>query len=275
MEYGDDIRKFIETMNKSHTIASMLRKILAVIKDDNAPPQDLYNLVSHDQGFAERVVRMANSAMFGHSGQVRDIRHAIIFLGYERIKSIAIGMAVLNIFRGDKSFDVHNLWMHGYEVAYISAAISDTISMSQASESFLCGLIHDMGRSIFYKKDPKKFFEIGTDDDMFDKEKELFGCTHPEAGAWYAEYAGMPEDIILAIRYHHQPSRATGNKTGVSVTALAEALSRRFSPKIEDDGIWTQEHDAIMLEFEFNEEHVISIGQRLGSLRHEIDNFFK
>ncbi|MBI4686795.1 MAG: HDOD domain-containing protein [Nitrospirae bacterium] len=275
MENGEDIRKFIETMNKSHTFASMLTKILAVVRNENSPPQDLYNLVSHDQGFAERVVRMANSAMFGHSGQVRDIRHAIIFLGYERIKSIAIGMAVLNVFKDDKSFDVHNLWMHGYEVAYISAAISDTISMSQASESFLCGLIHDMGRAIFYKKDPKKFFEIGTDDNMFEKERELFGCTHAEAGGWYAEYAGMPEDVILSIRYHHQPSRATGNKTGVSVTALAEALSRRFSPKIEDDGIWTQEHDAIMLEFNFNEEHIISIGQRLGSLRHEIDNFFK
>jgi putative nucleotidyltransferase with HDIG domain len=147
--------------------------------------------------------------------------------------------------------------------------------MAAPSEVFLCGLLHDIGRVILYRKDNDKFFEIGTSDDMFDKEIEMFGCTHAEAGAWYAEYAGMPEDIVLSIRHHHQPSKARGNKLGVSIVSIAEALSRRFSPKIEDDGIWTEEHDAILLELSLDEDELLPIGEKLGGLKREIEKFFK
>lgn len=268
------MKEFIKGLNKSYTIPSRLSRILAVTRDENSSPQELYNLISHDQALAERVIILANSAMFGHSRDVKSIKHAVLFLGYDNIKSIALAMAVMDIFPAHTSFKIKNLWIHGYEVAYISAAISDIVSMAAPSEVFLCGLLHDIGRVILYRKDNDKFFEIGTSDDMFDKEIEMFGCTHAEAGAWYAEYAGMPEDIVLSIRHHHHPSKTRGNKLGVSIVSIAEALSRRFSPKIEDDGIWTDEHDAILLELSLDEDELLPIGEKLGGLKREIEKFF-
>jgi putative nucleotidyltransferase with HDIG domain len=272
----EDIRDFIKTLNKSYTIPAMLSKILAVIKDEDSPPEELYRLISHDQAFAERVIVFANSAIFGHSGQIRDIKHAILFLGYEKIKSIALTMAVMDIFPSVyTTFNIKNLWIHGYEVAYIAAAIADLISMAAPREVFLCGLLHDIGRIIFYRNNHDKFFQIGTDEDIFEKEKALYGCTHADAGAWYAEYCNMPEDIVLSILYHHRPSLTTGNRLGVAIVSLAEALSRRFSPRIEDDGLWTSEHDAIILELELSDDDLSSIEQKLGSIKREIERFFK
>jgi len=276
MNDAEDIRRFIKNLNKSYTIPTVFTKILKIVKDENSSPQDLYRIISHDQGIAEKIVRVANSTIFGHSGQVRNIKHAIMFLGYDRIKSIAMGVSVLDIFKPDRSsFDIKNLWIHAYEVAYIAAAMSEVINMSLPEDSFLCGLLHDIGRVVFYEKDRDRFFKIGTGDDMLEKEMELFGCTHSEAGSWYAEHAGMPEDIILSIRYHHEPSKAEGNKIGVSITSLAEALSRRFSPRIEDDGIWTAEHDTIMLEFSLTEEYMSQLAQRLTGLKYEVDSFLE
>jgi putative nucleotidyltransferase with HDIG domain len=271
-----EIKDFIAGLNKTYTIPPMLSKILAVIRDEESPPEQLYRLISHDQAFAERVITFANSAMFGHSGQVRDIKHAILFLGYEKIKSIALTMAVMDIFpAGHTSFNIKNLWIHGYEVAYLSAAIADIISMAAPREVFLCGLLHDIGRVIFYRKDREKFFKIGTEENIFDKEKELFDCTHAEAGAWYAEHCNMPEDIVLSILYHHNPSKTTGNRLGVSIVSLAEALSRRFSPRVEDDGIWIKDHDAIILELKLNEDDLSVIGQKLHGIKRDIENFFR
>jgi HD-like signal output (HDOD) protein len=269
-----EIRDFVNGIYRSRTIPSLLTKILAVVRDDNSSPQDLFRLISHDQILAERVIRVANSAIFGHSGKVRGLQHAVMFLGYERIRSIAMAMGVMDVFPGKNSNDIQNLWVHGYEVAYISAVISDTIAMATPDESFLSGLLHDIGRLIFFEKDRDRYHRIGTGDDMLEKELELFGCTHPEAGGWYAENAGIPDEIVHAIRHHHHPAAADGNRLGVSVVAIAEGFARTLRPRLIDDGIWTPEHDAILLELSIGEETRQAIRHKLHGLEYDIRTFF-
>ena len=273
---GREIREFVKEVYRSRTIPSMMGKILALVKDEKSSHQDLFLLISHDPALAERVIRVANSVLFGHSGEVRELRHAVMFLGYERLRSIALGIGVMDVFSSSKrkSLDVQNLWVHGYEVAYLSAVVSDTISMATSPESFLCGLIHDIGRIIFFEKDRERYYAIGTSEDMLKKELALFGCTHAEAGGWYAESAGLPDDIIEAIRCHHHPSGATGNPLGVSIVSLAEVFSRRFSPRFIDDGLWTPEHDAIMLELDIGEESMQAIADKVGGMKNDIESFF-
>ncbi len=269
-----DVKRFIKELKDLSTIPAVLGKLLSIIKDENSSPQDLYRLISHDQAFAERVVRVANSALFGHSGQIKDIRQAIMFLGYNRIKSIALGMTIMDVFPV-KGFNIKNLWIHSYEVAFLSAAISEFIPMTSPRECFLAGLLHDIGRVIFYKLDQKGFVGLGTDDDLFKRENETFDCTHAEAGEWFADESGLPEEIVKVIRFHHTPSMTDEYRDSVSIVALGEALSRRFSPRIEDDGLWTEEHDAILLEFSLSEGDLATIGERFYGIKGDIENFFK
>ncbi len=269
-----DVRRFIKRLQDLSTIPSILFKVISVVKDENASPNELYGLIAKDQSLAEKVVRVANSPVFGHSGEIKDIRQAIMFLGYNRIKSIAMGMSVMEMFPA-RNFNIKNLWIHSYEVAFLSAAISEIVPSTSPSESFLAGLLHDIGRIIFYKIDHNKFFEIKTNDDMLQREMELFGCTHADAGSWFAEETGLPYEIVYSMRYHHEPAKANDFKSIVSIVSLAEALSRTFSPRIEDDGIWTTEHDSILLELSLRNEDIESIGKRLKESRSDIEDFFK
>ncbi|MBE0569706.1 MAG: HDOD domain-containing protein [Deltaproteobacteria bacterium] len=272
---ANEIREYVRGIYRSRTIPTLLGKILDVTHDDDSSPQDLLHLISHDQVLAERVIRLANSAIFGHSGKVKGLQHAVMFLGYERIRSIALAMGVMKVFPGKNSFDVQNLWIHGYEVAYIAAAVSDTICMATPDEAFLCGLLHDIGRVIFYEKDRERYYRIGTDDDMLEKEVELFGCTHAEAGGWYAESVGIPVELVQAIRHHHHPSKAKESRLCVSIVAIAEAFSRTLRPRIIDDGIWTSEHDAILLELSIGEDTKNAIQHKLAGLEYDIKGFFQ
>ena len=61
---------------------------------------------------------------------------------------------------------------------------------------------------------------------------------------------------------------------GVSVVALAEVFSRRFSPRFIDDGLWMPEHDAIMLELDIDDESLQASCQKLGGLKYDIKMFF-
>jgi len=269
-----DVKRFVKGIGNLSTIPLLLDKIQTIVWNENASPEKLYELIAADPALAERVLRTANSVFFGHSGEIKSIKQAVLFLGFDRIKSIAIGMSVMNIFPAGSSFKVEKLWIHSYEVAFIAAALSDVVAMTEPKECFLSGLLHDTGRIILYIMDHKAYLDIETTDTMLEKESVVFGCTHAEAGAWFLEEIGMPPDIVSTTAYHHNPSGATENRDMVSIVALAEALSRKLSPRIEDDGIWTREHDAILLEFGLSETAILQLGEKFNEAKSEIESFF-
>lgn len=271
---SDDVKCFIKELRDLPTLPALFRKILAIVNSDKSSAEDLYYMISHDQSLAEKVMKVANSPLFGLSGQVRDIRHAVMLMGFDRLKSIALGMTVMNVFPPQSSFNIKKLWIHSYEVGFIAASFSEVVFITSPREAFISGLLHDIGRIIFYRLDHKKFLQIPLNEDMLAFERENFGCTHPEAGAWFLEEAHIPEEIVYCVRYHHSPSEAKEYKHAVSITALAEGLSRQFSPRIEDDGMWTDELSAILLELSIKEEERRFISERLNAARHDIERFF-
>ncbi|MEW6569697.1 MAG: HDOD domain-containing protein [Nitrospirota bacterium] len=270
-----DLKRFVKGINSLSTIPLLMEKILSLVKKEDSSARELYKLISHDYALAEKVVRVANSTFFGHSGEVKDIRQAIMFLGYDRIKSIALGMSIMHLLPADGSFNMKNLWSHSYEVALFSEALSEIICMTCPRECFLSGLLHDIGRIIFCKMNYKRFLDIGSSDKLLEREKEVFGCTHADAGAWFALENGLPPEIVSVIQSHHKPSSAKDYKDTVSIVSLAEALSRRYNPTIENDGIWTEEHDIILLEFSLTDENILSASKKFCAEKPAIEEFFE
>ena len=272
---AEDVKRYIKNLSDLSTLPALLGRIIAAANDENADSEAFHKLISFDQAMAQRVLRYANSALLGHSGQIRDIDQAIMFLGSERIKSIAFGMSVLDVFPSRTGFNVQNLWIHGYEVAYLATVLSEHVSTTPPSECFLAGLLHDVGRVVFYTMDQKKFLKIETTDSMLEQETAAFGCTHAEAGGWFAESVGLPTEIVSTIRFHHHPSAVEEGREIVTVISLAEALSRSISPRIEDDGIWTREHDAILLELSLTQNDINSFAEKFAEVKPEIESFFQ
>jgi len=127
---------------------------------------------------------------------------------------------------------------------------------------------------VFYCLDHVLFKTIETTDTMLEQEATVFGCTHAEAGAWFAEDIRLPDSIVSSIRYHHKPSAAPDEMNLVSLVSLAEAFTRMFNPRVEDDGIWTQEHNAILLEFSLTKDDLRAISVRFSAARNDIERFF-
>ena len=270
----NDVRRFIKKFSDLSTTPALLEKVLSLIVDDSSSTEELIDLISYDPAMAERVLRVANSAFFAHSGQIKDIHQAVLFLGLDRIKAIAVGMTVMNIFPSPGSFHIENLWLHSYEVAFISSMISESIAITQPQEAFLSGLLHDIGRIVFYNMDHNRFHRIETTDTMLEQERSLFGCTHAEAGAWFAEEIALPSSIVTTIRHHHKPSAAPEEMSMVAIVSLSEALSRSFSTRVEDDGIWITEHDAILLEFSLSPANLHDLGEKFKAARGDIEKVF-
>jgi HD-like signal output (HDOD) protein len=270
-----EVRTAIDRLDHLSTISVVLNRIWQATGDPSSPPQELYKIISYDQALAERILRVANSTFFRHCEKVGNIRQAILLLGYEQIRDIAVGMSVVVMLSQKGDMNIRKFWAHSYEVASISAMVAEITTILNPTTAFLTGLLHDAGRLLFYNLDKTGYRMILGTDDLLDKEVSKFGCDHALAGSWLAERAHLPEEQVLAIRYHHAPSRSTVFRDLTSALSISEALSRRFSPKIEDDGIWTDEHDALLLELSLTNDNIRDMEEKLNAEETELKNFLE
>jgi len=272
---ASEVRRAIEKLDSLSTIPVVLTQVIRATADPSSDPDELYKIISRDQALSSKVLKLANSPFFGYSGKIGELEQAIILLGYDRIRNLSLSISVISMFSKKGDVNLRNFWAHSYEVAFISAYIAESATMLNSQEIFMAGLLHDLGRLIFYKLYRDRYRAILGTDDILEMEVSAFGCDHAEAGSWFAVKTRLPEEQVLAIRHHHAPSGAPQFRDFVSVISLAEALSRRYSPKIEDDGIWTEEHDAILLELGLTNEDLEEIGNRLFTEEAEIQGFLE
>lgn len=266
----NDVKTYIAAMDDLSTIPVLLAKIIRTCNDPKSGPQDIFNLITYDPALAERIMRIANSVFFGHSGEITNLYQAIMFLGIERIRSLALGMTVLNALPARGS----NIWVHSYETAYVASSLSKYIPNVMSGDCFLAGLLHDVGRIVFLGMDAARFRELVTSDKLLEQETAVFGCTHPEAGALLIEELSIPRDLVAPIEYHHAPLKAKNAPNLVAVIALAEALIGLRKSRPEEDGAWTQEHDALVKQFKLPENCLEAVYGDLIEARGEIESIF-
>jgi putative nucleotidyltransferase with HDIG domain len=269
-----DIKKYIAEMNDLATIPVLLAKIVRTCNDPNAGPRDIINLVTYDPALAERILRIANSVFFGHSGQIKNLYQAVMLLGLERIKALALGLTVLNALPARGSSIATHIWMHSYEVAFVASSIARYMTGLLSGDCFLAGLLHDVGRIVFLGMDPERFRRLEAADNLMDQEIAVFGCTHTEAGALLIEKIGIPRELAAPIQYHHAPLRAEESRDLVAAVALAEALIGLRKSRPEEDGVWNKDHDVLVKQFTIAAPALDAVYDDLVNARGEIEGIF-
>lgn len=216
------------------TIPVMMGRILQVLNDEKATARKMEELILHDQSLSARLLRFANSPLYSFRSEVKTISHAITLLGLDLVKSLAIGVSIFDSFtRGARSEAAHinNLWMHSYGVGVLAQKIWEKRSNRKESEfAFLCGLLHDLGKAVYFKKAPLHYSFIfaqartGKDPFITDAEQEYYGISHAPLGAILAERWGFPAALCTVIRRHH--SNPDPGAPIVAAVSLADTIIR-------------------------------------------------
>jgi putative nucleotidyltransferase with HDIG domain len=225
------------------SIPLVLIKIIQALDNDSSSAKQLEELIMHDPALSARILRLANSAFYAFRAQVKTISHAITLLGVNLVTSLAIGINIFDTFtKGAKSEAalINQLWTHSCGVAVLVRKIWMQKSRAQKETefAFLCGLLHDLGKVVFFKTYPGKYGSIfsteknESDLSISGYEEENFSVDHAVVGEMLAKQWGFPKELASLIRKHHDPSEA---KTPlVAAVILADRLAKEL--KIGYDG---------------------------------------
>ena len=249
----EQLRQSVVSMADLSTIPTTLKHVLEVIEDENASMSDLAKIIEQDQALAAKVMAVSNSAFYGYGGRVKSISQATVILGFNMVRNLAISVSLFDTSNKKAAKFLTRLWIHSFEVACVSALLTDRTGLGKKENAFLAGLISDLGRVILYQIFEQKYLDVygNGGSGVMERERAAFGATHSEVGAWFAEGFRFQKECILTIENHHCPERLLSNfRTGshplVALVYLADVIVSSDKEGEEVDIIISPEHDAVI-----------------------------
>lgn len=213
-------------------LPATVTKVLAVTSNPESSAQDLMQAVVPDQAMSSAILKAANSAFFGVPREVSTIERAVVVLGYEEIRNIVIGKAIFSSLpklSKQARQTVGIFWEHAFTCGLAAKIIAEHLHLSP-SELFIDGLIHDIGKIAMLLAFPNEYSILRdisnpNHDHTTSEEKNRFGISHDEAGLELARRWLLPEQLMMAIGYHHAPESAPSFIERPLIVQVADILS--------------------------------------------------
>lgn len=188
----------------------VLLKLIEACNSYHTSPKELADIVFRDPSISTKVLQLINSSYLGLRDKIDDLEKAIIYLGADTLKNIAVSASVFQVFghtKGDDHFNIAYFWWHSLMCATLSKRIAQNIDYPSPDEAFLSGLLHDIGKLILWINFKEEYSvalqEAEGNSELLAAKERKIGTTHYELGAWLVEQWHLNSFMADAIRYHH------------------------------------------------------------------------
>ena len=204
-------------------------RVKQALADPDISAEQIARVVGSDPVFSARLLKVANSAMLNAAGaQIKDLRLAIMRLGFNMAYNIAVSIAVEQVMNTSTVDKLHpyflDLWRHSVQVAAYSYVIADKLTKINPDEAMLAGLLHDIGK--YYILTKSENFPR-----LFDEPEALESVIrdwHTAVGRSILDAWNFSEEIALSADEHECLDRMRfGNADLTDVVIVANLFSHQ------------------------------------------------
>lgn len=217
----DEILKTLANKGDLPPLPEILLSLQNLINDPDCDLEAIAELVETEPVLSGRLMKLANSVLFGGGrDEAEDLSSAVMRLGIKMILDLAYTLQLPNMFNRLKSFDQYLFWKHSLAVACLTQILSRKAGLSEQdqAESYVCGLMHDLGIVVYEYLIPKEYGDFVKSSDSEGAsleilEKEKFGIDHSELGGRFIRtHWSLSPVVISSVANHHQPLSVNGAK---------------------------------------------------------------
>ncbi len=230
------IQSAIQEISHIATLPEITLRIIRLVEDPDSTAQDLNKIITNDPALGARILKVVNSAVYGLPGQSGSINRAIVLLGLNAVKNIAIAASLNKLFRGGQvcpHFNARDLWTHSIAVATGTRLLAKKISLGLPDEAFLAGLIHDLGIMVEMQARRGKFTEAIENMEnahgavtLRQAETSFLGANHEQFGAALCKAWKFPASFAYVTGFHHRPMElAENHRTLTALVHIADIVA--------------------------------------------------
>jgi HD-like signal output (HDOD) protein len=269
------VRDAIKNLNALSTLPETTNKIIAAVEDPKSSAGRLHKIIIHDPSLATRILKIVNSAFYGLPGQITSVERAIVLLGLNAVKNIAVAASLGQMFRAARlceGYSASDLWTHCVAVGIAARDLARELSLPGTEEAFVSGMIHDVGILVELQIWPEQLRAIcskvkAQGGDFCEAERQALGVDHQMLGKALADKWKFPQAFQQVAGCHHNPALAGEHERtlttlvyvadvscckigkGFSLTAGSQELDMQV---VEEAGIDQEMIDRVMAKLDAN-----------------------
>lgn len=216
-------------VDKMPSLSTTVSKVLEICSRADTSPNDLNKVISLDPVLTGQVLKLINSAYYSLMNKVTSLTRAIIMLGLNTVKNLALSTAVIRTVgqvKKSKALPIKKFWAHSIAVGVMAKLLATErgLSLAEREEYFVAGLLHDLGKIPFGDEYSDVLVQAAEEKKpLIEVEKQCLKINHEEIGAMIAAKWKLNDVISSAICHHHAPELADPTcRTLVATVALAD-----------------------------------------------------
>ncbi len=261
----DTIRKdLIQSVEKMPAFPQSVHRVIELTSDINSDPRDLVKVIEHDPVLITKILKMVNSPYFGLAEKITSVNHAVVYIGINTVKNLALSTATLGVLprTNNAGFDMDAFLLHSLSTATIARLFARRLKIQErdAFDFFLSGLLHDFGKVVFahfLPNDFKQVLQIVKEEGLplYEAEQRIFMTDHAQIGSLLGEKWNLPTHLITCIKDHHHHDRK--ESLIIDVVSAADQISKELKIGFGGENRIETIPDAIMDRFGANLQAVI------------------
>ena len=206
-------------------------KLSSMIKDGHSTVDQMAELISLDAGLAARLLKIANSPFYNFPAQIETIPRAITLIGSNELSNLVLATSVASSFANidPNLVDMDSFWRHNVDTGLVMRFLGKTAQVRDVERLFVIGLLHNLGKLMVLAGLPdaaRQILEVTVEDCPQRQEQAVLGFTFAECGAELLKIWQLPETLVDAVRYQHEPQNA---QIDLQAAALLHIASRAAS----------------------------------------------
>lgn len=225
--------------------------LMDIIEDPEVEADKIVPIIERDPGLSAGLLKLCNSPVYSFRRRIGSPREALVLVGNLTFARLCFALSiepVLTQHLPGYCLDFDTLWKHSLATAYGSAFLVKAAGQGKLRDrAFTAGLLHDIGKLVL---DRGLAQASGVDEEgqadacpTLEYERRKTGYDHAEAGAALLDSWELPEEMIAAIRWHHEPLKAAEHKRLALAVAVADQVAHfavRLSPGSGAIDRWVQ-----------------------------------
>lgn len=206
------VQMLIDDIGDLISLPEVVLKINEMVNSEDTNATEIGEVISQDPAIATRILRVANSSMYGGQRQIDSITRAVAVLGTKQIRDLVLTTTAAKVFNGisNEVISVEDFWHHSLYCALLAKELAKISGKVNPDTMFTAGLLHDIGQLVMFNQVPEQssaaiLLTIQGESNLepYQAERQLLGYDHAEVGASLARQWHLPEILVSCIGYHH------------------------------------------------------------------------
>ncbi len=206
-------------------VPAAMTRVIQAFDAPNPSTEALARDIADDPVLTMHLLRTANSAYFGLGRSVVTPLDAVRVLGFDKVRGLAIGMALKSCFHSIEERKLNAIWIVSLNAADVAMGIGNLIGVDRGT-SYTAGLLHAVGMLVMSAAMPETMRAL---DDLSHpmaparprQELARFGYCYAQAGAVLLKHWGLPTRFVEAVDNQFAPLENDHHEILAAITSLA------------------------------------------------------